>query len=60
MSFVLSGLLMLLKAVGSNSHIKCKTPFLRKTLNIIEWLGLQGTLKIFQFQPPAIGRFANH
>lgn len=32
MSFVLSGLLMLQKAVDSNSHFKSKTLFLRKTL----------------------------
>ena len=29
-------------------------------LRIIEWLRLEGTLKITQFQPPAMGRAAPH
>ena len=27
---------------------------------ILEWLGLEGTIKSTQFQPPAMTRFANH
>ena len=26
----------------------------------MEWLGLEGTLKTIQFQPPAMGRIATH
>jgi len=29
-------------------------------ISIIEWLGLEGTSKIIQFQPPAMGSIANH
>jgi len=27
---------------------------------ITEWVGLERTVKIIQFQPPAVSRFANH